>query len=182
MTGAELYAEYLRGDNAALEALVARYGDSLVGYAYCILRDFSAAEDAMEDSFAALIVKRKKFRESGVPFEAYLFRIVRNKCMDYLRRAGRETVLDDAAYVNSNRDVEKDALKSVRDEKVYRALFRLPEAYREALYLMYYRDFSADEISAALKKSKKQVYNLLARGKAALKQILVKEGIGHEDL
>lgn len=58
----------------------------------------------------------------------------------------------------------------------------MPENYRDVLYLTYYRGFSADEVKRAIGKSKKQVYNLLARSKTALKQILVKEGITHEDL
>ena len=179
--GAELYNKYLRGDNEALEQLVIGYGDGLIGYAYCFLHDFAAAEDVMEDTFATLIVKRKKFVARS-PFEAYLFRIARNKCLDRLRKAKRETRLDDSLATADFASVEDDALKVVRDEKVYKAMLTLPRDYRTVLYLMYYQGFTVDEIAAALGKNKKQVYNLLSRAKAALKQLLIKEGIGYEDL
>lgn len=179
--GAELYNKYLRGDNEALEQLVIGYGDGLIGYAYCFLRDFSAAEDVMEDTFATLIVKRKRF-EARSPFEAYLFRIARNKCLDRLRKAKRETRLDDSTELAATSNAEDDALKIVRDEKVYKAMLTLPRDYRTVLYLTYYQGFSVDEISSALSKNKKQVYNLLSRAKAAIKQLLIKEGIGYEDL
>ncbi|MDE7107778.1 MAG: RNA polymerase sigma factor, partial [Clostridiales bacterium] len=175
--GAELYNKYLRGDNEALEQLVIGYGDGLIGYAYCFLHDFAAAEDVMEDTFATLIVKRKRFI-SRSPFEAYLFRIARNKCLDRLRKAKRETRLNDCIDYSDYSSVEDDALKVVRDEKVYKAMLTLPQDYRNVLYLTYYQGFSVDEIVSALGKNKKQVYNLLSRAKAALKQLLIKEGIG----
>ena len=178
--GAELYNKYLRGDNEALEQLVIGYGDGLIGYAYCFLHDFAAAEDVMEDTFATLIVKRKRFI-SRAPFEAYLFRIARNKCLDRLRKAKRETRLDGIELAAAV-DIEDDALKVVRDEKVYKSMLTLPQDYRTVLYLTYYQGFTADEVASALGKNKKQVYNLLSRAKAALKQLLIKEGIGYEDL
>lgn len=176
----ELYNRYLHGDNQALEQLVIDYSDAVIGYAYCFLRDFSAAEDVMEDTFATLIVKRKKFEERS-PFEAYLFRIARNKCLDRLRKSKRETSLY-GIDVPDHSNVEENALKTVRDEKVYKAMLTLPQNYCTVLYLTYYKDFSVDEVRGVLGKSRKQVYNLLSRAKVALKEILIKEGIGHEDL
>ena len=177
----ELYNRYLRGDNEALEQLVIEYGDGLVGYAYCFMHDFSAAEDVMEDVFATLIVKRKRF-EARSPFEAYLFRIARNKCLDRLRKRKREVSLSETQDFAACLDVEDDALKAVRDQKVYKAMLSLPQDYRTVLYLTYYQGFTADEVRISLGKNKKQVYNLTSRAKAALKQILIKEGIGYEDL
>lgn len=175
----ELYNRYLQGDGKALEQLVVEYGDSLAAYAYCFLHDFSAAEDVMEDTFATLIVGRKPFTERS-PFEAYLFRIARNKCIDRLRKRKREVGLCEG-IVADGASVEEDALRSVRDEAVYKAMLTLPQDYRSVLYLTFYRDFSVEEIRTALRKTRKQVYNLIARAKASLKEILIKEGIGYED-
>lgn len=177
----ELYNRYCDGDNQALEQLVIDYSDALIGYAYCFVHDFSAAEDVMEDTFATLIVKRKRFEERS-PFEAYLFRIARNKCLDRLRKLKRETSLTEAYDVSDYLSVEENTFKSIRDKKVYKAMLSLPQDYRTVLYLSYYQGFSVDEIRASLGKNKKQVYNLLSRAKAALKEILIKEGIGYEDL
>lgn len=56
---ARLYAEFLDGDQRALEQLVTLHGDALTRFAYCIVQDDAAAEDVTADTFAVLIVKRK---------------------------------------------------------------------------------------------------------------------------
>lgn len=180
--GASSYHRFLQGDNSALEELVTRYSDAVVRYAYCFVHSAAVAEDIAEDAFAALIVKRKKL-QSDSDFAAYLFRTARNKCIDHLRKHdGRTVPLCDAENVLTCESAEYDAFKSARDRKIYAALQILPEQYRETLYLTYYAGFSADELCEATHNGKKRVYNLLARAKAALKEILIKEGIDNEDI
>lgn len=64
---------------------------------------------------------------------------------------------------------------------LYRAMQLLPDMYREVLYMSYFNGFTVQEICHILKKSAKQVYNLLARARSTLKNILVKEGFAHEN-
>jgi len=62
------------------------------------------------------------------------------------------------------------------------AIVCLPEQYRGVLNLAYFDGFSVSEISKIMKRSRKQVYNLLARAKSSLKEILVREGVSYENL
>ena len=50
------------------------------------------------------------------------------------------------------------------------------------LQLKYLEGFEGKQICDILGRSAKQVYNLLARAKVALKQQLEREGISYEDL
>lgn len=59
---------------------------------------------------------------------------------------------------------------------------RLAPQYREVLELTYFEGFTPAECAVILKKSGKQVYNLLARAKTSLKTLLEKEGLDHEDV
>ena len=59
---------------------------------------------------------------------------------------------------------------------------RLAPQYREVLELTYFEGFTPAECAVILKKSGKQVYNLLARAKTSLKALLEKEGLDHEDV
>ena len=179
--GASSYHRFLQGDPNALEELVREYGDALVRFAYCFLSDSYAAEDVMEDTFAALIVKRKKFTERA-KFKTYLFQIARNKCIDVLRARKRVVHLDEnVANVLSGADPEADAALSQRNQILYSCMQQLPESYREVLDLVYFEEFTITETAATLHKSRKQVYNLLSRAKENLKEILKKAGIDHEN-
>ena len=79
------YRRFLQGDVTALEELVREYGDALVRFAYCYVKDSAAAEDIMEDAFATLLVRRRHFSECD-NLRAYLYKTVRNRCLDYLRK------------------------------------------------------------------------------------------------
>ena len=57
---------------------------------------------------------------------------------------------------------------------------RLPEDYRNVLYLLYFEDMSTEQAAAVMKKTKKQVYNLAFRGKQQLKELLTEAGFDDE--
>ena len=62
--GESSYRRFLDGEERAIEELVLAYGDSLVRFAYCYVKDSAAAEDIMEDAFASFLAKRKRFKNS----------------------------------------------------------------------------------------------------------------------
>ena len=88
------YRRFLMGDNAALEETVRLYSDALVRFARCYVHDPATAEDLMEDAFVTLILKRIQFEEEE-QLRAYLYKTVRSKCLDYLRKNKRLLPLTD---------------------------------------------------------------------------------------
>ncbi|MCH5156360.1 MAG: RNA polymerase sigma factor [Clostridiales bacterium] len=179
--GASSYHRYLQGDSSALEDLVREYGDTLVRFCYSFLNDYYSAEDVMEETFATLIVKRKKFSERA-KFKTYLFKIARNKCIDILRSRNRTVELNDNLNDLLSDSPESTALLSDRNKQLYKCMLLLPEAYRQVLILVYFEDFSVEETGKVLYKNRKQIYNLLSRARASLKEILIKEGINSENI
>ena len=116
---------------------------------------------------------------------AYLYKAVRNKCVDYLRFRKKRVPLEDLdgeLVASESENAETSLLRNENKKAVYQALQSLPSQYREVLYLTYYEDYEAEEIARILRKTKKQIYNLLHRAKLSLKNLLVKEGISHENL
>lgn len=174
--GARSYHRYLQGDKNALEELVKEYGDRLVRFSYCILGDPYAAEDVMEDTFAALIVKKKKF-DGNAKFSTYLFQIARNRCMDVLRRRKKLQPLPllEAGYFFESSDPEEEAIGAEEKERLYESLRTLPESYQSVLDLVYFEGFSIEQTAKILHKNRKQVYNLLSRAKSQLRAHLEKE-------
>lgn len=178
---AALYRDFLGGDTQALEQLVQLHGDALTRFAYCIVKDDAAAEDVTADTFAALFIRRKKFRE-GAKFRTWLYTVARNRAIDWVRKNGRNRPLTGLENVLISADGEEGMLGRQRRETLYACMQKLPAPYKEVLYLSYFDGFSVKEICRILKKSAKQVYNLLSRAKASLKAILVKEGFSHENI
>ena len=177
----DCWESFLLGHNHGLEALVRAYSDPLVRFAYCFVRDSAVAEDVMEDAFATLVFKRKHFHESE-NLRAYLYKIVRNKCVDYLRAGKKRTPLDDVDKVLFAADGETDVVRRENARLVYCCMQKLPPQYAETLYLSYFEGYSVEELCKILKQSKKQIYNLLSRAKTSLKELLIKEGISYENL
>lgn len=172
--GVSSYHRYLQGDHDALETLVREYSDALVRYAYCIVQDWATSEDIMEETIVTLILKPKRF-ENDAAFHAYLYRVARNKSLDFLRAKRHDDVpLADVENVLSFQG-ETELLRRLEQEQLYQSMQRLPSAYRDVLYLSYFDGFTITEMTGILKKSKKQIYNLLERAKKALKQLLIKE-------
>lgn len=168
-------------DAKVLELLLRTYSEPLIRYAYSLIGCFAAAEDAMEDAFAALLIKGGNFHSED-HLRRWLYRTTRNKSIDYLRHHKREVPLEDVDNVLHTWDAEENAFLRQRNQSIYRCMQTLPEQYREVLVLAYFEGFSIEQICAIQRKSAKQVYNLLARAKTSLKQLLMEEGITHEDL
>ena len=179
--GVSSYRRFPKGDQTALDQLLISYSDALVRFAYSLVHNSHAAEDIAAESIAILLMKNKKFRDDG-HMRAYLYKIARYKAMDYLRLHRHFVALEDVEKVLGSGDPESDMVLRQRDEIIYRCMQALPEHYRQVLQLSFFDGFAIGEICGIMKKSTKQVYNLLARAKVALKDLLEKEGITHEDI
>ncbi len=177
--GTLLYNRFLAGDASALEELVRLYSDGLVRFACMFVGNTAEAEDVMADTFAALIVKKKKFREEAA-FKTYLYKIARNKAADVLRARKKTAPLSEQKDFRPS--AEELLLRSEREKTLFSAMEKLPPQYREILQLTYLDGFSVKECRKILKKNDKQIYNLLARAKLTLKKILCKDGVFYEDL
>lgn len=62
--------------------------------------------------------------------------------------------------------------------EVLEAVFSLPQKYRDVVYLYYYEDYTAPQISCILDKNVNTIYTLLTRSKQILRKKL--EGDGYE--
>lgn len=175
------YQRFLSGDEEGLHELVRTYSDALIRFAYCYVQDAAAAEDIMEDTIVTLIMKRKRL-DNGDRLHGFLYKIARNKSIDYLRKHSRTVPLEDVQNVLTAGDLETDHFRRARNERVYICIQALPEQYREVLQLCYFEGFTLPEAGQIMHRSIKQIYNLHTRAKTALKELLIKEGISHEDL
>ncbi len=165
----------------SLETIIRTYSDPLVRFACSFVGSASVAEELMEDALADVLIRDRRFNDEA-HFKAYLCKAVRHRCLNYLRFHRKTVPLEDVEGVLSAGDLEGDAIKKERDRAVFACLQELPLQYRQVLTLTYFDGFSPEEVCAIMSRSKKQVYNLLARAKQSLKSLLEKVGITYEDI
>ena len=176
--GASSYRRYLNGDEEAFREIVKEYFDSLVFFIDRYVNDYPAAEDIALDVFTQLVVDRHRYNFS-VSLKTYLFMIGRSRALDYIKHRNKRPVvaLTEISEVASNElSLEEMLLVDQRKRTVSKAMAQLSEEVRLVIHLVYFAQLTPDEAAKVLKKSRKQVYNLLYRGKNALRAILGEEG------
>ena len=89
--------------------------------------------------------------------------------------------IDEAFQMSDEEDIERQYLKEEQKIELHRAMRRLKPEYAQVLYLMYFEEFDTAEIARIMKKSKRQIGDLLYRAKKTLKSELEKEGFVYEE-
>ncbi len=93
------------------------YREALLTQAFGMLRDWAAAEDAVQDAFLVVVNKYETFRE-GTSLLNWARQIVRNKCHETIRARQREFAVEDEALEHA----VSDALEEQLTERVAEAL------------------------------------------------------------
>lgn len=141
------------------------YGDMIRRVTFVHLKNYSDVEDVFQDVFIKYSLREEKF-ESEDHEKAWLIRVAINQCKDLLKSFFRKKVsgLDEV-------DMSAFAAKD-EDRDVLDAVMRLPDKYRDVIYLHYYEGYKAKEIGQILGKRENTIYTWLSRGKTALKEML----------
>ena len=175
--GASSYRRYLDGEEAAFDEIMKELFDALVFFIDRYVHDPYAAEDIAIDAFSDLVVHKNRYNFK-VQLKTYLFMIGRCRALNYLKRQNRiQTLpLDEAACLADRKTLEEAVLTDETKRMVNGALDQLPEDMRLAVHLVYLESLSYEEAASVMKKSRKQIDNLLYRAKRLLRSILEKEG------
>lgn len=182
--GASSYLRYLDGDDTGLIEIIRDYKDGLTLYINGYVDNIFTAEDLMEDTFFKLATKCPHFSGRS-SFKTWLYAIARNIALDYLRKNSKvaNTPIEDLSnYIAEEMDVEKEYLINEQKITLHRIMRELKREYFQVLYLVYFEDFTNEEVAKIMKKNKRQIENLIYRAKNALKSKLEKEGFEYEKL
>ena len=181
--GASSYRRFLAGDNEGLAEIVREYSDGLIFYINSYVQNISLAEEIMEDVFVEIALKRPKYKEKS-SFKTWLYAIARYTSIDCLKKNSRyyDTPVDEMHNISDEQDLEKSYIREERKILLHKVIARLVPDYQQVLYLIFFENFSNSEAAKILKKSDKQMKNLVFRAKQALKKELEKEGFEYEEL
>lgn len=182
--GASSYRRFLDGDDKGIEEIVGDFKDGLILYLNTFVNNLYIAEELAEDTFFRLLIKKPRFAGKS-SFKSWLYSIGRNGAIDYIRHSKKSSytpIEDMEAYLADESDLEQSYIKEERRIMVHKALSNLSSDYRQIIWLVYYfEELSHEESAIVMKKSSRQIRNLLYRAKQALRSELEKEGFVYEE-
>ncbi len=181
---AALMLRVKRGDTSAFAQLVDKYKQPVLNVANRMLRDIAEAEDISQNVFLQVYKSAHRYEVSS-KFSTWLFTIVRNLCLNEIRRRSRHPAESlDAPHPEQEdqpmHQFEDKAsapppealLLGELDQKIAQALDGLPENQRMAIVLCRQNELSYEEIASVLGCSVSATKSLIHRGRETLKEKL----------
>jgi RNA polymerase sigma-70 factor (ECF subfamily) len=168
----ELVRRVLAGDTDAYESLVLRHQEGLFRYARGLGIAADAAEDLVQD---ALIRAYRYLRTCADPehFEVWVFRILRNAALDWLKDVRRRGVsTDDVILLHKGPDPEEAAVRSELRANLENGLARLPTDLRDAFLMKHLEGFSYMEMQQITGASLSALKMRVLRAREILREAL----------
>ncbi len=176
----EAYLRFLSGEMDAFDSIMTELHIPLIRFIQRYVKNVTVAEDLAEDSFVEILMHRERFNFK-VKLKTYLFTIGRNKAIDYLRKSKRFVpfALEDE-YLPvplTQASPEDELLAKEQREKIVNMVREVKGDQGMALYLVLVEDLSHDEAARVMKKSRKQIENLLFQGRRKIRANLEQEEV-----
>ena len=145
----ELLRRIAERDVDAFDLLYQRYARAVYGLALRRLGDRSRAEDALQETFAAVWRSAGSYRPDRGPGAPWLYAVARNAVVD--RARARNDQYGDVPETESTELRPDEAAESAYVSwRVHRALEELPERERDVVELAYWGGLSQSEVASFL--------------------------------
>jgi RNA polymerase sigma factor (sigma-70 family) len=164
----KLIAMTRSGNPSAFETIVDRYQGRLLGFCRQMLGSTEDAEDVLQEVFVNAY-KAMLRDEREINLRPWLYRIARNRCLNYLRKptADAQESMDMVPAVEASSTAER-----VHNREEFRQILsdvnKLPETQRSALLLREMDALSYEEIATAMETTVPSVKSLLVRARISL--------------
>lgn len=153
----KLFESFKNGDKVAYEQLFKTHYNSLCRFAFSFIKDKDDAEDIVQELFVKLWSNSSKL-EINTSIKAYLFRSVRNTCMNYLKH---EKVKNLYFQNGSSTQVSEEYTDHLANEElshlIHASIEELPEKRKEIFLLSRSEGLKYAEIAKQLSISIKTV-------------------------
>jgi RNA polymerase sigma-70 factor (ECF subfamily) len=141
-------------DPEALAGLYHRFVGQI--YRYCLFRvtNDAAAQDLTGEVFLDMVESLPHYVDRGAPFAAWLYRIARNRVVDYYRRqARRQTDQLTEALQDAAPGPEALAVQQADTQNLRQAMAKLTEDYRLVLQLRFIEGQNLEQTAQQMGKT-----------------------------
>lgn len=158
------------------ERLVMPHLDTAHNLARWLTRDDADADDVTQEAILRALRFFHGF-DGGEDARPWLLAILRNTCLDWLRRNRPAAMVGDGEAVleclqSADDDPERAALRHDESSRVDRAVAALPVEFREVIVLREFEGLSYKEIAGIIGAPIGTVMSRLARARALLRRAL----------
>lgn len=161
--------------NHEMRQQLVQLGNGAHALAIQMLGDPDDAADAVHDSFVKVFGKPEAYNSSAGPLTPWFLRVVRNHCIDLIRRRRSDTTTIDE-LVTTGPGPEESLETDQRDHVLQLALARLANNQRQIIVLRDYMDLGYAEIASVFDIAQGTVMSRLHRARMALKEELSRHG------
>lgn len=154
----------MRSEQETVRA-IERYSDTVRRLCAIHLKNDADTEDIFQTVFLKYVLSSVSF-ESDEHEKAWFIRVTVNACKDLLKSFFRSRT------VSLEEIMDQPAALPEDNREILEAVLSLPLKYREVIYLHYYEEYTAPQISRITGKNVNTVYTLLTRSRQMLKEKL----------
>lgn len=183
---AAIVRKVLSGDANAFETLVLEYEKNVYNIALRMTGNSEDAADMTQEAFIKAYNSLQSFRGDS-KFSVWLYRIVSNVCLDFLRSKNRRPTVSLSVEDDDGEDAQLDVAdesqspellldRKLTRDSVRRGLDSLPPDYRQILLLREIQGLSYDEIAQALSLEVGTVKSRIFRARKRLCTFLIDDG------
>ena len=162
------------GDITAFEMIFKTYYQPLCNYAYSFVQDRDEAEEIVQSTFLSVWEKRENLAiHTGV--KPYLYAMVRNAALNVIKHEKikqQHAAVELAVAEKSAESVTRTVMASELEERIFKALNKLPEQCRLVFKLSRYEELKYAEIADQLNISVKTVENQMGKALKIMREQL----------
>ncbi|WP_099187734.1 RNA polymerase sigma factor [Tepidibacter mesophilus] len=180
----ELIKRCIDGDVDAFETLIDEYKQTSYNIALGIVKDPDDAMDISQEALIKVYRYMKNFNQKS-SFSTWLYRIVMNTCLDYIKKNDKNKVIPINEDIINKQDThiesnpERILDKKIETQQIRDAIDKLSSIQKTAIILRDIQGFSYEEIANITDSSLGTVKSRIRRGRENLKEIL-KESMKEE--
>ena len=164
-------------DENAFKSLFEQYKDRLFRYINNIIKSKEVSEEIVMDVFLKIWLGKEIVTEIE-NFDAFVFRVAYNKCIDFLRSAARDPKLRDLVWheiqVAGGMNADQQVITREYEEKLREAIGQLSPQRRLVYQMSREKGLSHVDIARQLQLSKNTVSNHIVESQRFIRSYLVR--------
>jgi RNA polymerase sigma factor (sigma-70 family) len=164
-------------DQTAFHGLLRRHGPMVLDVCRSVLRNQADAEDAFQATFLVLSQRAETIREKA-SVGSWLYGVAYRTALKAQAQSARRQKKEAVAPGQPRRQGPDDLTWREAQQSLHAELSSLAERYRAPLVLCYLQGRTQEEAATLLGVSKAALRKHLERGRALLRQRLVRRGLG----